>query len=121
MKVILSFWQVTRIIGDSGTPDPLMESWSGLPTEGPSTHITGSGDTAATTDARDRGRRSPDDYDEFERQTREGVRVLDEMSDEDDSGGMDEAGGGRETHKDVQTVTLEPLGSSLEKTMEKIT
>ncbi len=93
-----------------------MESWSGLPTEGPSIHNTGSGDTA---DARDRGRRSLDDYDEFERQTREGVRVLDEMSDEDDGRVMDEAGRGREPHKDVQTVSLETLGSSFEKKKRK--
>ncbi len=93
MKVILFFWQVTRIIGDGRTPDPLMESWSGLSTEGPTTNSTGGGDTAATTDERDWGRRSQDDYDEFERQTREGVRVLDEMSDEDDGEEMDEEGG----------------------------
>ncbi len=113
MKVILFYWQVTRIIGDSGSPDPLMESWSGLPTEGPSSHSSGSGE--ATVDARDRGSRSPDGYDEFERQTREGVRVLDEMSDEEDGRVMDEPGGGREPHKDVPTVSLDILGPSFGK------
>ncbi len=80
---------------------------------------TGGGDTAAAMDARDQQGRSLDDYDEFERQTREGVRVLDEMSDEDDGGGMDEAGGCRAPHKDVHTAALESLGSSFERENEK--
>jgi hypothetical protein len=89
-----------------------METWSGLPTEGTPIHSAGGDDAAAVTEAGDRQGRSTEDYDEFERQTREGVRVLDEMSDEDDGGAMDEAGGCRAPHKDVHTVTLETLGSS---------
>jgi hypothetical protein len=119
MKVILFYWQVTAISGDSGTPEPLMESWSGLPAEGASAHSSDGG--GAMVDARDRGIRSPDSYDDFERQTREGVRVLDEMSDEEDGRVIDEPGEAREPHKDVPTVSLESPVPHLEKKLEKKT
>jgi hypothetical protein len=59
-------------------------------------------------------------HDEFERHTREGVRVLDEMSDEEDDRATDDLGGACHLHKDVSTVTPEPTPlSSNEKKIEK--
>ncbi len=75
MKVISSLWQVTELSVTAGTPDPRMEEEGSV--------ASGSGGVQGAAYG----------HDEFERHTREGVRVLDEMSDEEDDRATDDLGG----------------------------